>query len=382
MYVKVKNMTMSANDIKEKYEKIAGDTRRHHWVPQMHLRSFSPENEEGRVYMYEAGKNPVLVSVADVAVSRDLYTFREITEGKKTRVFEGIFSEHESEVARVLKKIKELETIPESEEDRSHLASFVSMLHVRGPSFSDWLRNMEAEYLELSLRVQASHPESFREKLEKSGTTFASDQEFEDVLKYATDPDRPRVEMTGGEEQYFKQAMQISKDLYYVLMGQKSWHLLVAPQGRHFITSDHPVVIQEIEGCPPHLAGGFLNGTVLLTISPKLCLAFRRIPLKSEHVNLNRSDVNHINESIAKAGRRQIYSHVKSKDVASLCTRELTGDESRVTVEKIVDFAPYYKVTGRSNLKEVECLGKNSVDINSLANPIADQDARYDETFT
>ncbi len=356
-------MTLNPADfIKEKkrYEKIAQNSKNHHWVPQFYLKHFAATGSDEQLYMYQSGINPLLVGIANIAASKDLYTFRESEDGKKTRVMEGIFSEHEGTIAPVLTEIIKSENLPTIEKDISDVAVFVSLLRVRGPSFNEWLRNMDVEHLKLLQKIQAEHPDSLRKSFEKIGVIFSSDKEFDEKRKFMLDPNNYSIEMKGGEEHYFKQAMELSKDIYNILMREKSWHLLVAPSNRHFITSDNPVIIQEPDDCPPQFAGGILNGTVLLTISPKLCLAFRRVPLSNQNIMLDREDVNGINRSIASVGRRQLYSHLNSKDLAILCNEHLVGNESRVSIKRLAPFAPYYTAQSISQFKEVDGLKNNS----------------------
>ncbi|TSC76122.1 MAG: hypothetical protein G01um101431_984 [Parcubacteria group bacterium Gr01-1014_31] len=311
--------------------------------------------------MYQPGNNPLLVSIANIATSKDLYTFEEKDTGQKTRVMEGVFAEHEGAVAAVLAEIIRIGNLPATERERSDIAAFVSLLRVRGPSFNEWLKNMDIGHIKLLQKIQTEHPDSLREKFKQAGVSFSSNEEFEEMRKFMQDPNKYSITMEGGEGHYFKQAMDLSKEIYEILMSKKSWHLLIAPHNRHFITSDNPVVTQEPAFCPPHIAGGVLNGTVLLTISPKYCLSFRRIPLNSHNLLLTRDDVNHINRSIASAARRQLYGHLNSKDWAILCNEYLTGDESKVIIEKLAPFAPYYMLQGTVQLKEADALKNNSV---------------------
>lgn len=345
--------------LKLKYEKIAANTKRHHWVPQFYLGYFSSLPEGEQVYMYQPPNDPLLTNVANIAASKDLYTFEQV-DGSRTRVMEGIFSEHEGEVKQVLDRVLREETLPVQEEDRGHIAAFVSILKTRGPSFRDWLRNMQVEHEKLNTQLLASNSEHLRQKFARAGITFATDEEFEEMRKFMADPSRYTITVKGGEEFYFKRAMELSREMYEIFMTEKSWHLLVAPDRRHFVTSDNPVVIQEIEECPWELAGGVLNGTVLLAISPKLCLALRRIPLMQEKVLLTREDVDHINRSIVMAARRQVYGHVLSKDIQHLCEESLTGDASSVQIRQVAKFAPYYMTENAPQQKEAKGIRKYS----------------------
>ncbi len=345
---------------KHRYERIAQESKRHHWVPKFYLKNFSIAPGGKQLYMYQASDSPKLVSTTDIASTEDLYTFRE-EEGGKTRVIEGILSEHEDFSTPVIDNIIKNEKLPETDEDRSQLATFVSVLKVRGPSFKEWLQNMDAEQIKLLTKIGAENPEYLRAKFKEAGVVFESESDFEETRKLMLDREGYRVEMKGGEEHYFKQAMDLGKEMYGAFMTQKSWHLLVSPNKRHFVTSDNPVVIQEIEGCPSNIAGGFLNGTVLLPLSPKLCLALRRIPLDKEKIVLLREDVDHINMSIARAARRQLYSHVNSKDLLRLCAEHISGNASRVSLQQLASHAPYYVARGVEQLKEAKCIREHSI---------------------
>jgi len=345
---------------KLRYEKIAQNHKRHHWVPQFYLRFFATSPGGKRIYLYQSSSKPLHVGIADVAASKELYTFEENENGGKTRMMEGVFSEHENIAAGVLSEVIRKECLPERVEDRSHIAVFVSLLKVRGPSFAEWLRNMEIEHIKLFQQSIAENADLLRKEFEDAGIAFSSDEEFEETRKFMLNPEGYTVKMKGGEGYYFKQAMDLSKEFYNILMSKKSWHLLVAPDKRHFITSDNPVVIQEPEDCPPHLSGGILNGTVLLTISPRLCLAFRRIPLINQKIFLSREDVNNINKSVARAARRHLYSHIDSKDLMALCNELLVGNDSKVTIKRLVRYAPYYISTGIPQYGETDGLRLNS----------------------
>jgi len=344
----------------EYYENMAKHSKCHHWVPKFYLENFSIPGDDGFVFFYRRGEQPLRISTGAIAKQNDLYTFHKATGGS-TRAIEGMFSEHEGRTAHILDKILREESLPEDEESLSELAVFVSILRVRGPSFSEWLRNMDAEHIKLFQQTQAKHPKSLKGNFEKAGIIFSTDEEFEETRKFLLNPENYNVEMKGGKEHYFKQAMDLSKEIYQILMVKKSWHLLIASGKRHFITSDNPVVIQELKDCPPHLAGGVLNGTVLLPLSPKICLAFRRFPLKKQNILLAKEDVININRSIVNAARRQVYGHLSSKDIMKLCNEQLVGNESRVKISRLTKFAPYYISQSITQYRETEGILKSSL---------------------
>lgn len=168
------------------------------------------------------------------------------------------------------------------------------------------------------------------------------------------------IAIKGGKEHYFKQAMKLSEDIYRVFLTRKSWHLLVAEGKRHFVTSDNPVVIQRIKGVPLHVAEGFGFGTILLTISPNVCLVLRSIPLTQPVVAVSPTDVEQINQSIMRSARRQIYSHISSSTIQAACDRYLNGGESEVFVEEFGNNSPYVMTKSIDRDIETQALEKYS----------------------
>lgn len=345
----------------EYYEKIAKDSKTHHWVPQCYLNNFSISKNSESVFFYTKNGTAISTGTKRIAAENDLYTFQNKDTGEQMRAMEGIFSEHEGEVSPILKEIIKKRTLPINN-NLATLSAFVSTLIVRGPSFSEWLRNMDAVRQKMEMQTLAKHPESLRARLKNANINIESEEEFEDLRKSLLDFDAHfTVKMNGGEGHYFKEAMELSQDMHNVFLQQKSWHLLVTNGKKHFITSDNPVAIQRVKELPLHLSEGFGYGTILLTLSPDICLVLRSIPLSRAVICAQPTDVAYINKSIMRSARRQIYAHISSKTIQSSCNRFLNGGESDVFIENLGRYSPYLITKGIERDAEADVFVRYSV---------------------
>lgn len=257
-----------------------------------------------------------------------------------------MFSLLEGAAAPVLEKIAQKRNLDLTDSERGALVQFVAFLAVRGPSFSDSQRNMYLEGYKLHLKTMAEHPEVMRKEFAKAGVTFDSQEEFEQTRDFILDIDnRGKMDLTGGRASFFKKAADTAMELTETLASTKSWHLLVANDERVFVTSDNPVTIQRPEHIPWHLAEGFIHGTILVTISPRVCLVMRSDPLRNEVHKIYEKDITYINRSVMKHAHRQVYSNLESRRIKQIRDLFQPGLESKVSAIKIKN-TPYTMTRG------------------------------------
>lgn len=314
--------------------------------------------------MYQHIQAPILVGIDNIAAQNNLYTFTDKKTGQKTKIVEELFGLVETRAAPALEKISRQRNLDLTGTEYVGLAEFTAFLITRGPSFSEWQRNMTAEMWKWETKAKAVNPDGLRKTFAAAGVTFESEEEFwkmrDSMLNFE---EHFTVTAEGGEGGLFVRAAQIALDLTELFMKKKSWHLLVSRGNRVFVTSDNPVVVQKMEGVPLHLAEGFGYGTVFLTISPKICLVMRSLPLKKEVIKIDDSDVDRINRSIMKATHRQIYSNLKSRDLKRMRDEFPPGQESHVTSST---FGPYVMTRGLARDFELSLLARWELDLKDL----------------
>jgi hypothetical protein len=295
--------------------------------------------------MYRNGEKPIPVGIANIAAETNLYTFIDKRTGEKTKEIEDLFCQLEGNTAPILARIAAEKSLELTDEERRTLAEFVAFLIVRGPSYSDKLKNMEAELFKIHMKGIAEDSDQLRAEFAKAGVVFGNDKEFEDARQAILDFDNHmKIEMRGGKAGLFKRAAKSAEHLLPYLYA-KSWHLLVATEGRVFVTSDNPVFLHKSSLLPPHLGSGYAHGTVFLTISPDTCLVLRNEPLDREVIRVASKWVDKLNRSILKATHRQVYANLESQDIRRAYDRFAAGVESQIKTIPIKN-TPYLFTKG------------------------------------
>lgn len=322
------------------------DAKKHHWVPRCYLRNFIVSPKIESVYMYQNNKETINVGIDNVAAQNNLYTFTDKTTGEKTKRVETMFGIIEGAASPVLEKIIRQQNLNLTANEKGALVQFTAFLITRGPSFSDWLKNMTAEHHKWEMKFLAEHPDTMRERFNEAGIPFDNEEEFEKTRQALLDFDKHiKIEMKGGEGGLFKQAAEMAMDFAEMFSIGKSWHLLIVDCDRVFVTSDNPVVVQKTRNVHPHMASGYGYGTIFLTISPKICFVMRNQALLQEVIKVGRKEVDYINQSIIKNTHRQVYSNLKSRDIKRMRDKFLPGEASKVISTRIRS-TPYVVTEG------------------------------------
>lgn len=332
-----------------------------HWVPQCYLKNFGIFSSNEKIYVYERGKNPFPAGIHNVATENDRYTFIHKKTGNKVRDIERMFSLLEGAAAPILQKIakqKVLENLDNSE--YCTLIQFIAFLATRGPTFENILRNNYKEAFKLTMEMRAKYPSSLRKEFSKAGVIFKNDEEFEEARKSLLNLDKLNLQITGGKGYFFKHAAETAQDITDIFLKEKGLFLLVSRDSRVFITSDNPVILQVPPDIPSQLAGGYKYGTILVTISPQVCLIFRSRPLKRQVIEISPSQVDYINNSIMKSAKRQIYSNLSSKSIKQRYDLSTSGEDSKVTSHKM-KYAPYIFIQGPAKDKELSIIDRHSM---------------------
>ncbi len=88
-----------------------------------------------------------------------------------------------------------------------------------------------------------------------------------------------------------------------------------------------------------------MYGTVLITLSPSLCLSIRYKPLRDKVIKTNRVRVDSINKSIMLKSGSFVYSNISSRDVKNIYDDVPAGQDREVIIKKVKN-TPYIISTG------------------------------------
>lgn len=327
-------------------------TEKHHYVPRCYLKNFTFDKKKSLVYTYQRKKSIITTNIKNIASKKNLYTFLDKTTGQKTNIVEKMFGILEAAACPVIRKIVRTKELRLDEKEMGALAQFIAFLATRTPSFDAWQRNMTIE-MQKQLQVEiARNKDYLKVNFERAGIKFKSEAELEDMRQSILDFDKHfKVELKGGEGYFFKIAAELAMELTQVLFN-KNWRLLISNTSRVFVTSDNPVTIQKVKGVPFQFNSGFMYGTVLLTLSPSLCLLIRYKPLKNKIIQVGRTPVDSINKSIMLKSGNFIYSNISSKSIQSIYDEIPAGKDKEVIIRRIRN-TPYIVTTGSELEPEV-----------------------------
>lgn len=317
----------------------------HHYVPRCYLKNFAFDKKKSLVYAYQRKKTVIITNIKNIAAKKNLYIFLDKTTGKKTNMVEKMFAILEASACPVIRKILKSRRLSLDERERGSLSQFIAFLATRTISFDAWQRNMSIGMQKQLMVETARNKNHLRVSFERAGIKFKNEQELEDMRQSILDFDKHfKVEFKGGEGYFFKVAAELAMELTQILFN-KHWHLLISNTPRIFVTSDNPVVIQKVKGVPFQFNSGFMYGTVLLTLSPSVCLLIRYKPLKGKIIQINRAQVDSINKSIMLKSGNFVYSNISSRDVKNAYDKIPEGQDREVITKKIKN-TPYIISTG------------------------------------
>jgi hypothetical protein len=88
-----------------------------------------------------------------------------------------------------------------------------------------------------------------------------------------------------------------------------------------------------------------MYGTVLITLSPLLCLLIKYRPLKEKIIQITREQTDSLNKSVMLKSGNFVYSNISSKDIKNIYDDIPVGQDREVIVKKIKN-TPYIISTG------------------------------------
>jgi len=318
--------------------------RRTHFVPRCYLKNFTFDNKQKFLFAYTRDGEVKEVSIADIAVKKNFYTFTDKITKKKTDIAENMFAILEKSACPVITKIIKTQNLSLNEKERGALSQFIAFLATRTLAFDIWQRNMSIEMLKQLMVERAKNKNHLKTSFEKVGIKFGNERELEDMRQSILDFDKHfKVELKGGRGDFFKTSVQLAMDLTPIIF-YKHWHLLVNNGSRVFITSDNPVPRQKARNVPSMFNSGFAFGTVIFPLSPTLCLLMRHEPLSNEIITVNRSQGEAINRSIMLFSEKFIYSNINSQDLKRMYKNIPESSATKVIVKRIKN-TPYIMAT-------------------------------------
>ena len=256
----------------------ANIARRHHVIPQLYLAGFTDSGKkDGLLYAHDLRQLKTWRDKpANVAFVKDFY--RIDTPGIDADAIEKSFWEIESQAARVLKKIIELDRLPARRKDYGILMQFMAQLVMRRPSVRGNLTQTTEKLLRMVDQMHASFPDDqLRAKFDRLREQNPDMPEVDlDAFREFVKSDEYTIEFSQNFHinNLMTTLLPVAYETIAPLLALRHWVLWVAEDGAgHFITSDRPVLLTWNVEVPPFYENspgfGLENTLVIFPISKK-----------------------------------------------------------------------------------------------------------------
>jgi len=286
--------------------------RKSHIIPRFYLAKFT--NPDGKLWVYAKDQNARVSVPEREAVERDFYECSSANNNKQNNVEEWL-SLVEDSASNIFAKVADDCALQGKE--RAAWAIFVSMLFLR-------TRKVRQQMTEKALKVMSNKlraPEHLRDLqhdlLQKGRFIFMESlqQSAEKVIaQIESDPaflQAKSLETTG---------LRLAKS-----MAKKCWHILHAPEGAFFVTSDCPVMTAKVDAQgQAQLGYGFdvENVAVMLPITPDKL--FVSSPPHFEWWNtFQLNGLFTANLSVVRFAHKNVYAHSYDKSIEELVNLEI-----------------------------------------------------------
>lgn len=295
---------------------------RHHYIPQFYMRNFRIPGSTSSIYAYRRQYEPERRNTQSVGFKNNFNSYVD-KDGRNNDELEHAFSQLEDKVKPIIDRITTTGKVELTKEERGNLSYFITTMHTRNEAFRRRMKAMYIAMLKTMQSVTAGNKTVFERDVKQAGieTTVEETEKMRQTF-LAQDYDLD----FGNEDYFLGRALDMSQELYPHVV-TKDFHLLTAPEGSDFVTSDDPVTIHAASNLPPMRNSGFQNGIIAFPISPQYCLVLKNKGSEMPEESLPASMVDEINEFTALNAHVYVFSHVLSDDVREMLDRNGNEDD-------------------------------------------------------
>lgn len=286
---------------------LAGQPRKHHYVPQFYLAGFTmSDSKEGDLYVLDRGQRKTWKSTPKgTAHKRDFHAIDAGPDGDEMAV-EKTLGQLEGQWSASLASVIESESLPE-DESFGDLMLFVAFMAVRvlrmRDILSDFIDRVSKTQIQLMLATDEGRA-SFRKTLAQLGHTM-SDEDFEQLLQFGkSDEYTVNYEQTWHVQEMVRVATTLAP-----LLGLRKWCLWIAGDSApDLICSDSPVAPTWAVPMPGPISPAFgtPNTIVSLPLNRRVALV-SMIEETLPQIRLDRNGVASVNSMTAMYAK-QLYS--------------------------------------------------------------------------
>ena len=281
------------------------EKKNQHFVPRSFLGGFAIDSEDSLIWGYDkkyskcTGKRSI-----DRICSSDYYYEQPTPDGGKTQILEDGFQKIETAAIQIIGNLSTSQNLPP--EDKGCLAFYIGLLLTRGPSFREGIHEFHKHAAEIMLQKEYESgrlpepPAILKKHIVNNDITSAVKTEI-----------LPHVSL----QHMFDSANNISQSLC-----NKKWDVYYIKNSENFVTSDTPLIFQNINSEGNQAIGPeHPQSLILCPITKKMLIAARPY-YKSDYSSfefmpVKDGMVNTINESMCFNAQRFVYASEKTHEL-------------------------------------------------------------------
>jgi hypothetical protein len=328
--------------------------KKHHFVPQMHLRLFSIDGKGKQLVAFDKEKRlSYAVAVGDAAAQGGYYTY-ETETGEASLAFEALLAQIEGFAQPALDRLRAQQpppfggTLTIDAGDREWLAGYVALQHLRVPAQRERMQGMWNLLGTMQVDIELRNPDSFIKREIARGRSREDAERMRDQALTSLQEGRIGVNSDPVLGLYYIQ-QGIGPITHYVKY--MSWLILKRFEAPYFLVSDNPVQLWPPYRHPLFRGVGFATEGVHVTmpIDPMTLFLGINGPLPEKVVRVGAEAAIGVNAMLWRRASRFVYGPSVA-DLEAMRSQLREGEETyrHPTVEVVGeehhrDWLPYIR---------------------------------------
>jgi hypothetical protein len=296
--------------------------KKHHIIPQMHLRHFAGHSPKGHVWTYDTKSDePRSATTENTAVETHFYSV-QMEDGSMNTLMDDYITDVEGKAASIYRNILDGK-IPGEGQEKADFSTFLAIMYFRTKAMRKMSAGLYASLLQLKTHATAIHDGAFEtsiRRLEQETGKKINEETKKKVRQDMIDPSGYYVDVP---KEHTLIGMQGADKLMKLFFDMK-WSVAEA-KNSFFITSDNPIT-HRITKEPKHpflSPNGFTHkdSEVTFPLSTKRILILNWKESINHIFEIPRDYVNAENDWRAANSDQYLYSHIKHKKIMRLAKK-------------------------------------------------------------
>lgn len=284
-----------------------------HFVPQFYLRNFQIPARPKYIYLYRRKQKPRYIAIKSVAQADDYYDLKRNDPTTDRDMVDTLMGLSETKAAPIIQRLLTAPKLTLAGEEKAHLSWFVGLLGSRTPFIRESIASIDLAIRNRDIKKMVRDKNEVQKIIELNPDTSPEEikKACDAFLEGGIHLDFDR----GGETEDFLMGGQLEfAQILVDVLQDKYWNLIETNNSLSFLTSDNPVATMPTPSHPRNSSFGYIDGNMLLPISPKRALLFTNRPLADKVIAMHRGKMPELQFYTITQCHTSVFSHVKAKE--------------------------------------------------------------------